>query len=277
MIYKGEIGPIPIAVKRWDGGRNYQGEKQFLTELQVLFEYKHENIIGLVGYCNENNEKILVYEYASNGSLDKHLNDATLTWTQRLKIGIDIATGLEFLHGGGSPVIHVDIKSSNILLTGDWNGKIADFGLSMITVMDKEIDFVVDAACGTLGYIDPLVRNQGFFTRESDIYSLGVVLFEMMCGTFAYLKNNEDEERFLGPFVKLYYEEGKADELVFEGIKNKIVPNSLTTFQRIAYQCLSDVREERPSASEVVLQLKKALEFQVICLLFLHKLMFFLT
>ncbi|XP_021994451.2 uncharacterized protein LOC110891100 [Helianthus annuus] len=220
-VYKGEIlsvnGPTPIAIKRHDKTHG-QGEKEFLSELEILFEYKHQNIIGLIGYCNEINEQILVYEYASNGSLDRHLNDATLTWTQRLKISIDAAIALDFLHGGVSPVIHRDIKSSNILLNGDWKTKISDFGLSVIAPLNNEIDFVVDDACGTPGSFTSL--------------------------------------------VKCHYEEGKVDQLVFEGIKNKIVPRSLTTFQRIAYQCLSDEREERPTASEIILQLKTALEFQ---------------
>ncbi|KAJ0690838.1 putative protein kinase RLK-Pelle-CR4L family [Helianthus annuus] len=240
-----------------------QGEKEFLSELEILFEYKHENIIGLVGYCNENDEKILVYEYASNGSLDRHLNDATLTWTQRLKISIDAAIALDFLHGGVSPVIHRDIKSSNILLNGDWKTKITDFGLSVIAPLNNEIDFVVDDACGTFGYIDPVYIKQGFLTRESDIFSFGVVLSEMMCGRRAIMEEYDDERRFLANLVARHYEEGKVDQLVFEGIKNKIVPRSLTTFQRIAYQCLSFEREKRPTASEIILQLKTALEFQV--------------
>ncbi|KAF5783797.1 putative protein kinase RLK-Pelle-LRR-I-1 family [Helianthus annuus] len=262
-VYGGEIiranGPTPIAVKRLD--RQFgQGEREFLIEVEVLFEYKHENIIGLVGYCDENGEKILVYEYASNGSLDRHLGDASITWTKRLKIGIDIATGLDFLHGGGYPVIHRDVKSANILLNDDWKAKITDFGLSMITPLNNEIDFVIDNVAGTPGYCDPLYIERGFLTRESDVYALGVVLFEMMCGRLAY---NEDEQNALVILVKQCYKERKLDELVFEGINDKIVPKSLTTFQTIAYQCLSDEREKRPTASEVVLQLKKALEFQV--------------
>ncbi|KAJ0511327.1 putative protein kinase RLK-Pelle-LRR-I-1 family [Helianthus annuus] len=265
-VYKGEIlsvnGPTPIAIKRHDQRRG-QGEKEFLSELEILFEYKHENIIGLVGYCNENDKKILVYEYASNGSLNRHLNDATLTWTQRLKISIDAAIALDFLHGGVLPVIHRDIKSSSILLNGDWNAKLSDFGLSVIALLNNEIDFVVDNVCGTTGYIDPVYFKHGFLTTESDIFSFGVVLFEMMCGRLALMQEYNDERMLLTRLVKCHYKEGKVDELVFEGIKNKIVPRSLTTFQRIAYQCLSDAREERPTASEIILQLKTALEFQV--------------
>ncbi|KAI7746094.1 hypothetical protein M8C21_024659 [Ambrosia artemisiifolia] len=239
LTYRGEIlranVSTPIAVKR----------------------YEHHQ-----GYCNENNEKILVYEYASNGRLDRHLNNASLTWTQRLKIGIDVAIALDFLHGGASPVVHRDIKSGNILLHSHWKAKIADFGLSVIVPLNNEIDFVVDNACGTPGYIDPQYRERGFLTRKSDIYSLGVVLFEMMCGRLAFINASQDERKFLATLVKSHYGKGKVDELVFEGIKDKIVPESLTTFQRIAYQCLSYTREDRPTSSEVILQLKKALEFQ---------------
>ncbi|KAF5783840.1 putative protein kinase RLK-Pelle-LRR-I-1 family [Helianthus annuus] len=262
-VYRGEViranGPTPIAVKRLD--RQFGlGEREFLTEVEVLFEYKHKNIIGLVGYCDKNGEKILVYEYASNGSLDRHLRNASITWTKRLKIGIDIATGLDFLHGGGYPVIHRDVRSANILLNDDWKVKVTDFGMSVIAPLNNEIDFVIANAAGTHGYCDPLYIERGFLTRESDVYSLGVVLFEMMCGRLAY---HEDEHKALVSLVKQYYNEGKLDELVFEGIKDKIVPKSLTTFQRIAYQCLHDKREQRPTARELGLQLKKALEFQV--------------
>ncbi|KAM0008468.1 putative protein kinase RLK-Pelle-LRR-I-1 family [Helianthus debilis subsp. tardiflorus] len=268
-VYKGEIlrasGPTPVAVKRHDE-RYGQGEKEFLTEVEILFEYKHENIIGLVGYCNENDEKILVYEYASNGSLDRHLKDDSLTWAERLKISIDVANGLDFLHGGDSPVIHRDIKAGNILLNGAWKTKIADFGLSMITSVNNEFDFVVDDACGTPGYVDPHFLNQGVLTRESDIYSLGVFLLEMMCGRTQNIAKN------LLDFVRCHCEEEKVDQLVFEGvedkivfegIKDKIMPKSLIAFLKIVYECLRDEREKRPTASKVVLHLKEALDFQV--------------
>lgn len=237
-----------------------QGEKRFLTELEILFEYKHENIIGLVGYCNENNEQIIVYEYASNGSLDRHVNNANLTWTQRLKIGIDVAVALDFLHVGGSTqnfVIHRDIKSANILITDDWKAKVTDFGMSIMTPTNNEIDFMVDDAYGMLSYVDPQYYKRGYLTIESDIYALGVVLCEMMSGRTSVYDRN------LVHLAKQHYEEGKVDELVFDGIKDKIVPKSLIAFVKITYECLHEGREERPTASEVALQLKKALEFQV--------------
>ncbi|KAK1426154.1 hypothetical protein QVD17_14823 [Tagetes erecta] len=259
-VYKGEIlranGPTPIAVKRYDEN-NAQGEKEFLTEVEILFEYKHENIIGLVGYCDENNEKLLVYEYASNLSLDKHLKNASLTWTDRLKIGIDVAMALEFLHGGGSPVVHKNLKSSTILLNEDWKAKVSDFGLSTINPIYNEIDFVVDDAWG--------IPNQGltqhtYLTKETDIYSLGVILCEMMCGTTAVSGDNNDEGgRYVVDLVKRQYEGGNVCGLVFEGIKDQIKPKSLISFLKIVYECLHDEIEKRPTAGDVALQLKKAL------------------
>ncbi|KAF5783826.1 putative protein kinase RLK-Pelle-LRR-I-1 family [Helianthus annuus] len=264
-VYQGEVlgvnGPTPIAVKQYEENDDYDedGEREFLTELEILFEYKHENIIGLIGYCNEDNKKFLVFEQAPYGGLNFHVDNDSLTWTERLKIGIDVAIGLDFLHGGDSPVIHRGINSNNILLNDDWKAKITDFGVSLIASINDEIDFVVDHAYGTPGYFDPKYRNDGFLTRESDIYSLGVVLCEMMCGRTAYSHINKDN---LADLVKRHYEEGKVDELVFKGIKDQIVPKSMVAFLKIAYECLYDEREKRPKASEVVLQLKKALEFQ---------------
>ncbi|KAJ0690857.1 putative protein kinase RLK-Pelle-LRR-I-1 family [Helianthus annuus] len=263
-VYRGEVlgvnGPTPIAVKQY--GEN--GEKEFLTELEIRFEYKHENIMGLIGYCNEDNKKFLVHEHAPNGGLDCHVDNDNLTWTKRLKIGIDVAIGLDFLHGGDSPVIHRGINSYSILLNGDWKAKITGFGFSLITSINDEIDFVVNIACGTPGYVDPQYMKSGFLTRESDIYSLGVVLCEMMCGrtAFSYVISMDEPRNDLADLVKRHYEEGKVDELVFKGIKDQIVPKSMVAFLKIANECLYDEREKRPKASEVVLQLKKALEFQ---------------
>ncbi|KAL8214412.1 hypothetical protein R6Q57_003861 [Mikania cordata] len=263
-VYRGEIfrdkDPILIVAKKNDK-YSAQGEQEFLTELEILFEYKHENIISLVGYCDENKERISVFEYASNGSLDAYVDNASLTWMKRLMISIDVAMGLHFLHGGGSQkaaVIHRDIKSSNILLTSDWKAKISDFGLSKITAIDNEIDLMVDDACGTFGYVDPQYVEKGFFMRESDIYSFGVVLFEIMCGRTAYSHRHYD----LVHLVKRHYEEGTLDELVFKDIKNMIVPASLRAYQSIAYECLHYEREKQPTASMLVSKLKEALRFQ---------------
>ncbi|GKF13511.1 kinase-like domain, phloem protein 2-like protein, partial [Tanacetum coccineum] len=131
-----------IATKRLDK-KTAEGEAQFATELEILMEYKHENVIDLVGYCDEEDEKIIVYDYASSGSLDKYLSDDSLTWVMRLRICIDIASGLEFLHGTvSSPemVIHRDINNSNILLFDDWKAKIILFDILCGKVASLKLD-----------------------------------------------------------------------------------------------------------------------------------------
>ncbi|GKF89363.1 kinase-like domain, phloem protein 2-like protein, partial [Tanacetum coccineum] len=176
---------------------------------------------------------------------------------------IDIAIGMEFLHGTvSSPemVIHRDMSSNNILLFDDWKAKITDFGDSLVCPVNQDV--VIDNVTGTIGYQDPLYSKTGFLTKESDIFSLGAVLFDILCGKLSSEKV-DDEYLYLPFLAKHHYHLGKLDELVFEGIKEEIVPQSYITFTRIALQCLHHMRERRPTAQEVVIQLKKALEFHV--------------
>ncbi|XP_071728624.1 probable receptor-like protein kinase At5g38990 [Rutidosis leptorrhynchoides] len=216
------------------------------------------------GYCSENDLKIIVYEYASRGSLDRYLNETRLAWTIQLKICIDVPTALDFLHSGigkQAAVIHRDIKAANILLNNDWNAKLADFGLSLISAIDKETDYAIERACGTPGYVDPRYLKSRLLTKESDIYSFGVVLFELLCGSTFLI--HEKEGVFLSSFVKHNFDKEKVNEVVLKNIKTQIMPEALNVFYTIACQCLHDNREDRPTAQVVVQQLKKALELQM--------------
>ncbi|KAK1410785.1 hypothetical protein QVD17_37324 [Tagetes erecta] len=253
-LYNGKVaqgdGFNTIVAKRFDA-RLGQGVQHFFNELQILLEYKHDNVITLVGYCDEKDDKVIVYEYLSR-SLDMYLSDVSLTWTKRLNICIDVASALDFLHGevgrDEKAVIHRDIKSANILLTDDWKAKLVGFGLSLISPLNHETDHDV---CGTPGYL----------SKEVDIYSFGVVLFEILCGR-STLTIHRHEGHNLAEFMKYNFGEEKHDEVVFEQIKEQAVPQSFTTFQTIAYQCLHHEREKQPTAKEVLMQLKKAMEFQ---------------
>ncbi|KAM0002057.1 putative protein kinase RLK-Pelle-CrRLK1L-1 family [Helianthus debilis subsp. tardiflorus] len=245
-----------------------QGYHQFITELVTLLKYNHENIIGLVGYCNETNENIIVYEHAYNGRLNKHLNNHSLTWIKRLKICINVANGLEFLHVGGSekeePVTHRDIKSGSILLDSDWNAKISNFEFSCKVTVFSKAEHVNDNACNSLGYVDPGFHSSFYLTQSSDIYSLGVILIEMLCGRLAWAEGCENHSQSLGPLaVRHYKERGNLDEMIFEGIMGQIAPKSLTAFVDIALKCLEYDWKDRPAASDVVSQLKMTLKFQV--------------
>ncbi|PWA44710.1 serine/threonine-protein kinase, active site protein [Artemisia annua] len=243
-VYKGEgihaHGCNTIAVKRLNTS-SLQGDYDFLMELEILVEHKRENIMGLVGYYNKEDEKIIVCEYAHNGSLDKHLDDISVSWVKRLNICIDVASGLAFLHKGAPTkemVIHNDIKSSNILLNDEWKAKITDFGLSVIPIEYNE---------RVGGYVDA-----PFITKESDIYSFGVVLFEVLSGRSIVTDKHKYDQQDLTA----------TKDIVFEHIERYIAPESLNTFRMIASRCIDDEMEKRPTAEEALGQLKKALEIQ---------------
>ncbi|PWA61301.1 protein kinase-like domain, Phloem protein 2-like protein [Artemisia annua] len=290
-VYKGDLsqseGKIKVAFKRLD--RKYgQGDPEFFKEIMMLSSYKHDNLISLLGYCNEGNEMILIYEYASRGSLDRILDYATLTWTQRLKICLGAAKGLSFLHdpkGTQQRVLHRDIKSANILLDENLNAKVADFGLSKISPANQPNTFLVTSPAGTHGYCDPLYMDSYQLTKESDVYSFGVVLFEVLCGRVCIQNSNGKLEVFVHFWKKCYeekkldeiifpdikhqlepsskcYEEKKLDEIIFPDIKHQLEPSSVKIFVDIAYRCLQKSRERRPTMFDVVEKLKVALELQ---------------
>ncbi|XP_071687795.1 probable receptor-like protein kinase At2g23200 [Rutidosis leptorrhynchoides] len=264
ILYRGEVpynsGRKTVILKVIKSSE----EHSFLRELEILFGYKHENIIDIVGYCKEKDEKIIIYENAYKvNTLDSRVNDIILTWTKRLEICVGIANGLKFLHNGFArqhSVIHGDVKSANIILNGDLTPKICCFEFSLITNKNQEMKYVVNDDvripdyCEPV-YCDPVYQKTGVLTKESDIYSFGVVLFEMLRGTVAGVKDYIESKNF---------DDFLDDESVFEGIKEQIEAKSLATFRRIAYQCLHEDREIRPKADEVCMQLKKALDIQVL-------------
>ncbi|KAH9326572.1 hypothetical protein KI387_006750, partial [Taxus chinensis] len=165
-----------------------QGVAQFLNEIELLSRVHHKNLVSLLGYCNESRDLMLVYQFMSGGSLNDHLYgpDAfkypNLDWRTRLKIALHAAQGLEYLHVGCTPkIIHRDVKSANILLDSNLNGKLADFGLSKVA-MDDDASQVFTAVRGTPGYLDPKYFTSHMLTEKSDVYSFGVVLLEIICG-----------------------------------------------------------------------------------------------
>nr|XP_043638278.1 receptor-like protein kinase FERONIA [Erigeron canadensis] len=264
QVYKGELslpeGPIMVAFKKLDR-RLGQGNIEFWKEVMMLSKYKHENLISLMYYCIEGDDMILGYEYASRGSLDRYLNDASLTWTRRLKICVGAARGLNYLHdprGGHERVLHRDIKSGNILLDENWMAKVSDFGLSKAGPANQAHSVLVSHPVGTPGYCDPLYWETGFVSKESDVYSFGVVLFEILCGRLCCEYNRKSElTNIFVPKWRRCYEEKTLDEIIFPGLKEQMDPGSLNAFSVTAYQCVKKAREERPMMAQVV----KALEF----------------
>ncbi|KAL7598355.1 hypothetical protein Lser_V15G22684 [Lactuca serriola] len=258
-VYKGDLlllnGPTKVALKRLDRTA-WQQNPEFWKEIMMLSEYRHENIVSFLGFCDEKDEKILVYEYASNNSLDLHLDSKDLTWVQRLSICIGVARGLEYLHdptGTHQRILHRDVKSANILLDENWNASIADLGLSRFDQVNP---------VGTMGYCDPIYLESGILTKESDVYSLGVVLFEVLCGRLC-IQNNNRRGGSLIHLVKKHYKQNKLNKIIWVNIKDEINPDSLTAFATIAYQCLNIDYQKRPSMNDVVKNLEDARTYQI--------------
>ncbi|KAL4578257.1 hypothetical protein LXL04_014377 [Taraxacum kok-saghyz] len=272
-VYKGELllsGKLTsVAVKRLpNNNQSGQGLKEFLTEIHLLSQYKHPNLVSLLGYCKEGDEKIIVYEYAEHGSLDMYLSMTNTTfqvpWKQRVSICIDAAKGLDYLHNHVAKnrrVIHRDIKSANILLDHKWRGMISDFGLAKIGRVNEDESYLITHVGGTHGYCDPAYINTGILTKESDVYSFGVVLFEVLCGRPCFMNVN-DETRFLAQLAQTRYEKGKLIDIIDIDLRRQMDRDSLNMVADIAYQCLHKNRRRRPSMGLVVKKLEKALKLQ---------------
>ncbi|XP_042758519.1 probable serine/threonine-protein kinase PBL1 isoform X3 [Lactuca sativa] len=267
-VYKGELslltGPTMVAFKRLDP-RLGQGNIEFWKEILMLSDCKHENLVSLLHFSIEGDERVLVYEYASHGSLDHYLSDSSLTWEQRLHICIGVAHSLKYLHDPMKTqqiVLHRDIKSANILLDEQWNAKVSDFGLSKIWPANQTRSYLFSHPVGTQGYCDPLYGETGFLSKESDVYSFGVVLFEVLCGRLCYKHRNAQINGILVHDWKRCYHEKKLDDIILKDLKEQINPDSLITFSTIANQCLNGDRRERPTMDEIVKELEVALEQQ---------------
>ncbi|XP_021981190.1 receptor-like protein kinase FERONIA isoform X2 [Helianthus annuus] len=258
-VFKGyisseEVGHV-VAIKRLDSMSD-QGEPEFRAEIDMLSKLRHSHLVSLIGYCHENKEKILVYEYMSNGTLYHHLHkaDTPLTWLTRLNIAIGAARGLAYLHT--SRVIHRDVKSSNILLDENWAAMISDFGLSKIGPDNQPISCVNASVKGTFGYLDPEYFYTRKLTRKSDVYSYGIVLFELLSGRLAVDERNEEDECSLVRWAQRCVKERKLDQIVDSNIKGTISAKCLKRFAQIADRCVHNDPKERPSMTQVVASLQ---------------------
>nr|GFA04488.1 jacalin-like lectin domain-containing protein [Tanacetum cinerariifolium] len=243
-----------------------QGEHEFGTEIQLLNSYKHNNIVSLVGFYDEEGKKALIYKFEVHGILDRHLANMDLTWDQRLHICLVAAHGLEYLHGregeGGHKVIHQDIKSYNILLDANWEAKIPDFGLAKLGLTDQEISYMYTNIVVTRGYADPQYGRTDKLTIEFDVFSFGVVTLEVLSGRPGFV-NYQNERSFLYAWGRSCYEAEELDKLVIPDLFKQMNSLSFIKFFSISFECLNDDLKKRRKMTYIVQELKAALELKV--------------
>lgn len=261
-VYRGMLsdGQV-VAIKRAQQG-SMQGGLEFKTEIELLSRVHHKNLVGLVGFCFEQGEQMLVYEFMANGTLRESLSGRSgihLDWKRRLRIALGSARGLAYLHElANPPIIHRDVKSTNILLDENLTAKVADFGLSKL-VSDSSKGHVSTQVKGTMGYLDPEYYMTQQLTEKSDVYSFGVVMLELITA-----KQPIEKGKYVVREVRTAM---NRDDEEHYGLRETIDPTIRNTvllgFRRyleLALQCVEESATDRPTMSEVVKAIETLLQ-----------------
>ncbi|KAF7139545.1 hypothetical protein RHSIM_Rhsim07G0119900 [Rhododendron simsii] len=273
-VYKGTLkppngngDPTVVAIKKLNR-HGLQGHKEWLAEVQFLGIVDHPNLVKLLGYCSAESERgiqrLLVYEYMPNRSLEDHLfhgTSAVLPWKKRLEIILGAAQGLAYLHEGLEiQVIYRDFKSSNVLLDKDFKPKLSDFGLAREGPVGDRTH-VSTAVVGTYGYAAPEYVDTGHLTVKSDIYSFGVVLYEILTGRRTLERNRPTAEQKLLEWVKQYPVDSNRFSMIIDlRLRNQYSFSAARKIAKLADSCLIKNAKDRPTMGHVVEILKQALE-----------------
>lgn len=254
-VYKASLdcGSI-VAIKRALPSR-IQGDKQFQNEIIILSRLHHRCLVKLEGFCYEAGEQILVYEFMKNGNLNDLLwgeyRKENLRWSKRIEISLAVAQGLDYLHSFSEPpVIHRDVKPSNILLDDHFNAKLSDFGISKSTA-ELVRTHVSTGPAGTFGYFDPQYFLRQQLTPASDVYSFGVVLLVLVSGQRA-IDHNRIDDFNLVEWVKVKFQEGGMKSIVDPNLNDDYNREDVRTVTELALNCAAFDMPKRPSMKEVV-------------------------
>ncbi|KAH9610839.1 hypothetical protein KSS87_005286 [Heliosperma pusillum] len=244
---------VTVAVKslKQDG---LQGHREWVAEVDFLGQLHHPNLVKLIGYCSEDEQRLLVYEFMARGSLENHLFRRTmpLSWSSRMKIALGAAKGLAFLHENKEPVIYRDFKTSNILLDSEFNAKLSDFGLAKAGPQGDKTH-VSTRVIGTYGYAAPEYVMTGHLTSKSDIYSFGVVLLEILTGRRSMDKKRPSVEQNLVTWARPYItDKRKLFQIVDPRLELNYSIKAVQKVSQLAYNCLTREPKSRPSMDEVV-------------------------
>ncbi|XP_027904657.1 serine/threonine-protein kinase RIPK-like [Vigna unguiculata] len=253
-----------VAVKQLnlDG---FQGHREWLAEIIFLGQLRHPHLVKLIGYCCEEEHRLLVYEYMARGSLENQLfrrYSAALPWSTRMKIALGAAKGLAFLHEADKPVIYRDFKTSNILLDSDYTAKLSDLGLAKDGPEGEDTHVTTTCIMGTRGYAAPEYIMSGHLSTKSDVYSYGVVLLELLTGRRVVDKCRPNRERSLVEWARpLLRDQKKLHHIIDPRLEGQFPTKGALKVAALTYKCLSHHPYPRPTMSDVVKILESLQDF----------------
>ncbi|KAL4605057.1 hypothetical protein ACB092_09G001000 [Castanea dentata] len=261
-VHKGTLsGGKKVAVKQLKSGSE-QGEKEFRREVNTLSRIHHKNLVSLVGYCIDGTQRMLVYDFVPNKTLDFHLHGEgapTLSWPNRMKIALCAAKGLAYLLEDCQPkIIHRDIKAANILIDDNFDAKVADFGLARF--LPGADAYYYTNIMGTFGYVDPTYFSHGELTDKLDVYSFGVVLLELITGLKPFGKNQpfsgNNMVEWAKPLLPPALKKKKFDALVDKRLEKNFDSEEMARMVSCAAKCVCLSYEERPGMSQILRELE---------------------
>ncbi|XP_048440894.1 calmodulin-binding receptor-like cytoplasmic kinase 3 [Pyrus x bretschneideri] len=259
-VYKARLddGQV-VSIKRAKKEYFENLQTEFGSEVELLAKIDHRNLVKLLGYVEEGNERLIITEYVANGTLREHLDcqhGKILEFNQRLEIAIDVAHALTYLHlYAEKQIIHRDVKSSNILLTESMRAKVADFGFARLGPMDADRTHISTKVKGTVGYLDPEYMKTYQLTPKSDVYSFGILLIEILTGRRPVELKRSVEERVTLRWAFKKLNEGRVVEIVDPLMEENIDAEVLMKIIDLAIQCAAPVRVDRPEMKWVGEQL----------------------
>ncbi|KAL2907029.1 Wall-associated receptor kinase 5 [Bienertia sinuspersici] len=257
-VYKGNLRGREIAIKKSKVADQSQVE-QFINEVVILTQINHRNVVKLLGCCLETEVPLLVYEFISNGTLYEHIHKnkgvtSWLTWANCIRLASEVVDAFAYLHSAASiPIIHRDVKSTNILLDESYTAKVADFGASRLVPIDQTQ--VTTLVQGTLGYLDPEYFHTSQLTEKSDVYSFGVVLAELLTKEIPLSLERKIEERNLATYFVLAMKEDRLMEILDPQLVREASEEQLVTMAKLVKKCLNIRSEDRPTMKEIALEL----------------------
>ncbi|KAG7594784.1 Protein kinase domain [Arabidopsis thaliana x Arabidopsis arenosa] len=262
-VYHGNLNDAQVAVKMLSHS-SAQGYKEFKAEVELLLRVHHRHLVGLVGYCDDGDNLALIYEYMANGDLRENMSGKrggnVLTWENRMQIAVEAAQGLEYLHNGCTPpMVHRDVKTTNILLNERCGAKLADFGLSRSFPIDGECH-VSTVVAGTPGYLDPEYYRTNWLSEKSDVYSFGVVLLEIVTNQPVIDKSRERPH--INEWVGFMLTKGDIKSIVDPKLMGDYDINGAWKIVELALACVNPSSNLRPTMAQVVIELNECVAFE---------------